>query len=696
MSRIFSELAEQFDVQQFRSLNETMTFSEYLDRIVESPMICASAYQRIYDMIMSKGVEKFKRYNRTFKRYKFFANHPVHPVYGLEETIEELVDCIKGAAGYYGTEKRILLLHGPVGSSKSTICRGIKRGLEEYSQTERGALYTFTWTNLPKDIELKEESSCPMHDDPVKLIPKYMRSGLEEKMNARLAEVTLSDDAALDKELHSIFKIRLNGELNPHDQFFFDTLLKKYDGNWKEVMQKHIRVERIAISENRRVGIGTFQPKDEKNQDATELTGDVNYMKLSLYGSDSDARAFNFDGEFMVANRGLLEMIEMLKLNQEFLYDLLGAAQEQQVKPKKFAQVGVDLAIIGHTNNPEYVKLEKNDCMEALRDRTVLVNVPYLLSWSDEIKVLEQDYNKDKVRQHIAPHTIEVAALFAVLTRLVPDKDKKLDIVKKAKLYDGRSIPGYTEDAVKEMRDANPKEGLMRGISARYLQNKISNALVARHDYVNPFMVLHEIKEGLKTYSAIGDDETLRAFYEACVEAAKRELEEILKNEVRRALVMNEDTMQRLFLNYIDNVFAYIEKHKIQDEYTGEMREPDERLMRAIEQKIDIPEAGVDDFRQSIAAFVGSIARKHGKEALRWNSSAELERALELKVFEDARDSIKFSSLTKVVANIDPAEQQKIDHVKARLVQHYGYTPESATDVLQYVASIFARGDVVE
>lgn len=357
---------------------------------------------------------------------------------------------------------------------------------------------------------------------------------------------------------------------------------------------------------------------------------------------------------------------------------------------------GKNLFLAHNTNHPEYQKLEKNECMEALRDRTVRVDIPYLLRWSDEIKVLLQDYNKDKVRQHIAPHTIESAALFAILTRLQQDKDKKLDGVKKAKLYDGQSVPGYTEDAVKELRDAHPDEGLSRGISARYLQNKISNALVARIDYVNPFMILNELKEGLKTYSAIGDDENLRAFYESCVEAAKRELEEILKKEVRRALVMDDDVIQRMFLNYIDHLFASIEDRKIQDEYTGELVEPDERLMRSIEEKIDIPEQGVDDFRRSVAAYIGSISRNEGKDALKWDRNPDLARALELKLFEDTKDTIKLSALTKVVGVIDPAEQAKIDQVKARLVQHYGYNEQSAADVLQHIGSIFARGDMID
>jgi serine protein kinase len=695
---LFDRVASGFDKKEFLKLHETISFPDYLARVENNPLLACSAYQRLYRMIVSKGVERFKRYNKTIKRYKFFSDNPYYPVFGLEESLEGVVKHIKGAAGYFGTEKRILLLHGPVGSSKSTICRAIKRGLEDYTATDEGALYTFSWKNLPDDLSLTEDAASPMHDDPIRLIPVKQRPDLEDRLNDTLQKMTLSEDEDLNREMKFLIKIRLPGDQNPHDQYFFDTLLKKEKGDWKAVMEKHILVHRLILSESKRVGIGTFQPKDEKNQDATELTGDVNYMKLGKYGVDSDPRAFNFDGEFEVAHRGFLEMIEMLKLNQEFLYDLLGAAQEQQVKPKKFPQVFIDTVIFGHTNHPEYQRLEKNECMEALRDRTVRNDVPYLLRWSDEIRVLEQDYNPKKVRQHIAPHTIRIAALFAILTRLHNVEGQKIDPLKKAKLYDGQEVSGITEDTVKELKDAHPTEGLDRGISARYVQNKVSNALVSHHEYVNPFMVLHELKEGLKNYSAIGDDENLRASYEHAAILAKEELEEILKNEVRRALTMDDDVIQRMFLNYIDNVFAYIEDRKIHDEYTGEYRHPDERLMRSIEEKIEIPEQGCNDFRRSIAAFVGSQSRPGMKDKgeLRWDKNPDLARALELKLFEDTKDSIKLSSLTKVVGQLDPEEQKNIERVKKRLVEHYGYNEQSATDVLHYVGSIFARGDIME
>lgn len=341
-----SVINSQLDKGEFLLLNEEISFGEYIDKLYENPRLIRTAYQRLYDMITSKGVTKTEKYRRTYVHYNFFDESEV-PIFGLEETLDELLKVFRGAAGGYGTEKRIILLHGPVGSSKSTICRALKRGLERYSRTAEGAWYTYKWVNLPTGQEdglyTHKEDICPMHDDPLRLIPIPTRNNLIAELNGILFEQTPAE------EKNTVYTLKCDGELNPRCKKFMDELLLKYDGDWKKVIDNHIRVVRKVYSETDRMGIATFQPKDEKNQDATELTGDINYARLPSYGSDSDPRAFNFDGEFCVANRGFFELIEVLKLDQAFLYDLLGASQEQQIKPKKFSQIYIDEVLVGHS-----------------------------------------------------------------------------------------------------------------------------------------------------------------------------------------------------------------------------------------------------------------------------------------------------------------------------------------------------------
>jgi serine protein kinase len=307
--------------------------------------------------------------------------------------------------------------------------------------------------------------------------------------------------------------------------------------------------------------------------------------------------------------------------------------------------------------------------------------------------VLEQDYGEEQVRQHIMPHTLEIAAFFAILTRLQDEGEGKLDLRDKAKLYDGRALPGWTEDSVKELRDKFPDEGMKFGVSARYVQDKISNCLAQHKHYVNVFHVMSELKAGLSVSSLITNAED-RSRYEYCAELAIKELDEILKNEVQRALVADEKAIERLCMKYIDNVISYVNNEKMIHPITGDTMDPDERLMRSIEEKNGIPEQGCDDFRRSLAAFIGTLASRNKK--FRWDSNPELKRALEAKVFEDVKDTVKLSSLTKEAADLDPDLQEKIDAIKTRLIKQYGYNHQSATDVLDYVSSIFARGDTSE
>ncbi|MAG92887.1 MAG: serine protein kinase [Planctomycetaceae bacterium] len=676
---LLSQISQRQDSEVFRHEHWQGSFDQYLDAVRENPTVVRTAFQRLYDMIMSYGTYAVEGDNDLI-RYRFFddpENGGHDAIFGLTRPLMDLVNVFKSAALQYGSERRVLLLHGPVGSSKSTIARLLKRGLERYSLTDGGAIFSFGW---------KEEDGsvtwCPMHEDPLTLIPQNCRDEVVQFLDKKAAEQS-ADDAAKS------YRFEITGELCPLCRFMFQERLQRTDGDWTGVVEDVV-VRRITLSEQDRIGIGTFQPKDEKNQDSTELTGDINYRKIAEYGSESDPRAFNFDGEFNIANRGLIEFIEVLKLDVAFLYDLLGASQEHKIKPKKFAQTDIDTVIVGHTNEPEFRKLQSNEFMEALRDRTIKIDVPYVTRLSEEVKIYEKDYNEARVRgKHIAPHTLEIAAMWAVLTRLEEPKHHGLTVLQKLKLYNGKTLPGFTSDNVQQLRKESRSEGLS-GISPRYVQDKISNALVVNSDAnnLNPFMVLSELETGLKHHSLIGSDET-RDRYQELISVAKEEYTDIVKNEVQRAIAADEEALTRLCGNYIDNVKAYTQKEKVKNKFTGEDEEPDERLMRSIEERIDIADTRKDDFRREIMNYIGALSLD-GK-TFDFRTNERLQKALEMKLFEDQKDTIKLTSLVSNVVDADT--QEKIDIVKARLIRNCGYNDESATDVLQYVASIFARGD---
>ncbi len=651
---ILASLRQQLNLTDYRKTHWEGGFEEYLDIVREHPEVTRTAYQRLYDMIISHGTEEVYENKEKITRYKFFtefATKHADAIYGLDRPLMQLVHAFKSAAKGYGTERRVLLLHGPVGSSKSTIARLLKRGLEDYARTDEGMVFSFSWRPL-EDGGLWQK--CPMHEDPLHLAPLELRPGLLDRLN--------------DGRNASEHEVTIRGDLCPFCRQMYNERMARYDGDWARMLAD-VKVYRLILSEQDRVGIGTFQPKDEKNQDSTELTGDINYRKIAEYGTDSDPRAFNFDGELNIANRGLVEFIEVLKLDVAFLYDLLGASQEHKIKPKKFAQTDIDEVILGHTNEPEYRKLQNNEFMEALRDRTVKIDVPYVTRLKDEVRIYEKDFNIERVKgKHIAPHTIEIAAMWAVLTRLAQPKHANLTLLQKLKLYNGKTLPGFTEDNVVELKRESMNEG-MTGISPRYIQDKISNAIVAHpdEDSVNPFMVMHELEIGLRHHSLITSPEQLQ-HYKELLAVVKEEYEDIVKNEVQRAIAADEDALARLCSNYIDNVKAYTQREKVRNRYTSNYEEPDERIMRSVEEKIDIPEGRKDDFRREIMNYIGALAID-GKK-FDYKTNERLLKALELKLFEDQKDTIKLTSLVSNV--VDKATQEKIDVVKSRLIRITG------------------------
>ena len=653
----------------YEALNWTGTFEEYLDVVRCDAKVIRNSFQRMYDMILQWGSESYTDATKEVVQYHFFQDpfqEGKDAIFGLDVPIMKLVNVLKAAALGYGAEKRVILLHGPVGSAKSTICRLIKKGLEVYSRNQQGAIYTFDWVDQDGQLEPifgegVRSFKNPMNEEPLLILPEPQRKEF-------LSTISAPDG----------WSLKVQGELCPPSQFIFKGLLKHYKGSLEKVLN-HVRVRRFTIEEKNRIGIGTFQPKDEKNQDSTELSGDINYRKITQYGSDSDPRAFNFDGEFNIANRGMIEFIEMLKLDVAFLYDLLSASQEHRIKPKKFAQTHIDEVIIGHTNEPEYKKLADNEFMEALRDRTVKIDVPYITKWNDEIKIYARDFNKKNLNGiSLAPHSIEMVAMWAVLTRLEVVKKGGLDRMKKLKLYNGEMLVNFTPGAVKEMRKNATKEGL-KGISPRYIQDKISNTVVLAQQLgkkcVTPFMLLKELESGLKHHSLISNEE-VKKDYINLLDQVKKEYEDIIEHEVMKSFCFEERAIESQCAKYMEQVKLYLENKNC-----------NEQLMRSIEMRIDINEACKNDFRQEIANYMESCL-KQGK-TFDYRANAPLQRALEAEVFANQKATLK------MVFSGSPSEgneiKEKIEVATTNLIKNFGYDEISATLVLEYVSDSFAR-----
>lgn len=610
------------------------TFAEYLEILKEKPEVAQTAHSRIYNMIKSAGIKE-----RDGKRmYEFFDEE----IFGLEEAIERLVEeYFHPAAKRLDVRKRILLLMGPVSGGKSTIVTMLKQGLEKYSRTDEGAVYAI--------------KSCPMYEDPLHLIPAHLR-----------------------QDFYDEYGIRIEGSLSPLNTM---RLEKEYDGKIEDV-----RVERIFLSEDKRVGIGTFSPSDPKSQDIADLTGSIDFSTIAEYGSESDPRAYRFDGELNKANRGMMEFQEMLKCDEKFLWHLLSLTQEGNFKAGRFALISADELIVAHTNEAEYRSFIANKKNEALHSRIIVMPIPYNLKVSQEERIYEKMIKEsDMAHVHIAPHALKAAAIFSILTRLEDSKKPGVDLIKKMRLYDGESVEGFNQADVDELKKEFPVEG-MNGIDPRYVINRISSAIIRKDvPAINALDVLRALKDGLSQHPSISDED--KETYMNYISIARREYDEIAKKEVQKAFVYSyEESAKTLMNNYLDNVEAFCNKNKLKDPLTGEEMNPDEKLMRSIEEQIGISENAKKSFREEILIRISAFARK-GKR-FDYNSHERLREAIQKKLFADLKDVVKITTSSKTP---DESQLKKINEVIARLIDEHGYNSISANELLRYVGSLLNR-----
>ncbi|ATY84170.1 protein prkA [Kyrpidia spormannii] len=610
------------------------TFLDYLDLVRKNPRIAQPAHARIYEMIVSAGVEIVDGH----KRYAFFSRE----LFGLDEALERLVEeYFHPAAKRLDVRKRLLLLMGPVSGGKSTVVALLKRGLEEYTRTDEGAVYGI--------------AGCPMHEEPLHLIPGPLRREVEEELG-----------------------VFIEGDLCPQCQL---RLENEYGGRIEDV-----RVERVVFSENRRVGIGTFSPSDPKSQDIADLTGSIDFSTIAEYGSESDPRAYRFDGELNKANRGIMEFQEMLKSDEKFLWNLLSLTQEGNFKAGRFALISADELIVAHTNETEYRAFISNKKNEALHSRMIVMPIPYNLKVSEEEKIYQKLIGQSELRHiHLAPYALRTAAMFTVMTRLRESKRAGMDLVKKMRLYDGEAVEGVQDKDVAELRAEAPDEGMF-GVDPRYVMNRISSALI-RSDApcLGPLDILKSLKDGFDQHPSITPEERERLTN--LIALARREYDEIAKREVQRAFVYSfEESARTLLENYLDNVEAFCSWQKIRDPITGEEMDPDEKLMRSIEEQIGVTENAKKSFREEILIRLSMYARK-GKR-FEYTSHPALKEAIEKKLFADLKDVIKITTSTKTP---DEEQLKRINDVGRRLIEHHGYCSVCANELLQYTGSLLNR-----
>jgi len=615
------------------------TFAEFLSDVLPAN---ASAYTRtsheyVWDML--RWYRNRQNENGDPEGNGLFH----HELFGIDSALRRVEEYFKAASAGSDVGRRLLLLLGPPSGGKSTMVILLKRGLEEYSHTDDGAIYAV--------------AGCPVHESPLHLVPHSLRS-----------------------EFRDTYGVEIKGEICPYCRA---RLEDEFEGDFMR-----FPVERIFISEAGRVGIGTYAPHDPSTADIADLVGSVDLSKVAEIGDEGDPRAWSWSGAVYAASRGVLEMIEVLKVKREFLYLLLTLTQEKNVKVSRFPLIYLDETILAHTNLAEFHKFLQEKENEALLDRMVIIQVPYTLSYKDEARIYRKLVSSAAAFQdvHLDPHALKVAAVFAILTRLKKPEREDLDLSKKVRLYAGESVEGYSDSEVDRLHAETPDEGLT-GVSPRFIINAISNA-ITRSDArsLTSMEVLLALKDGIESDARM-DAKQKRQWIDFLVTVRKDFYNRWVKEDVHKALFTSfEEEAQQLLEKYLDEVEASLDQRELTDPITGESRPPDERFLRSVEEKIKISDSGKHSFRQEVVRKA-MVAFKTG-EKFTLDSHPRLHEAVEQYLFDERRDVLR---LVTSKARPDDEAQRKISAVQERLAAEYGYDEHSAKEALNYVTTLLSQ-----
>lgn len=614
------------------------TCLEYLEIVRANPELTRLAHKRLFEMITGHGssevdVEENPKHKRIFKGerlkvYNFFADE----FYGTERTINQIVRYFHSASLKGEESRQVLYLVGPVGSGKSSLVEKLKRGLEHLEP-----FYTI--------------DGCPMNEEPLHLVPRHLRS-----------------------EFTKMLGVEFEGDLCPVCRY---RLKEEFQGRWEE-----FPVKTTEFSVRARRGVGVVPPVDPNNQDTSVLVGSEDISKLDLY-SEGDPRVLDLSGALNAGNRGMVEFIEVFKNETEYLHCMITATQEKQIPaPGRHGMIYVDTCIVAHSNEAEWKKFKSDHTNEAILDRIVTVKVPYNLRLSEEVKIYKKIIRQSQFTADIAPHTLEVASMFAILSRLEPTN--KCDLMTKLKLYNGEEVveKGKTKKIdLQELKEEAKNEG-MTGISTRFIMKALDNALSDNIDQnsIHPISVRESLVNMVK--EADFAEDVRKRYLEFLQDTLHKEYLDILEREITKAFVYSyQEQAESLFQNYLDHAEGYVNRKKLKDRNTGEELEPDDNFMKSIEEQIGIVGSACDGFRQEVIAYLWSMTRRG--ERVSYESYEPLKEAIEKKLMTSVRDVSRI--ITKARTR-DEEQSRRYDRMVEQLIKN-GYPASCVDTILKYAAN---------
>ena len=612
------------------------TFLEYLELVKDSPNIVKTSHRRLYDAITERGVvvmpDSDKRKSKIFegdnlKIYDYFQEE----FFGLERVIANLMRFLKSAAHKGEESRQVLLLMGPVGAGKSALTEHIKASIER-----------LPYYCLEGD---------PQRGEPLQLVPRSLRKDFSEALG-----------------------VSIEGDISPVARH---RLLEEFGGKYEDYP-----VTETTFSQRGRRGVASVPPMDANSQDVSVLIGSEDISKLDRYPED-DPRVLSLNGAFNVGNRGIVEMIEVFKNEIEFLHTIITATQEKRVpSPGKHDMIYFDGVIVAHCNEAEWNRFQSEHTNEAILDRIVKVNVPYVLELDQEIKIYQKILGRSEFRAHIAPHTLKIASMFSVLSRLRPSQ--KCDILTKMKIYNGEDVieKGRVKKVdIKDLREEAPTEG-MKGISTRFIMKAIDSALAdGEKNMITPISVIESLTRQVK--EQLIDEDFKTHCLEIIQQVVREEYLKILETEIAKAFITAyEEQARSLFNVYLDNAEAHTTRQKLKDRVTKEEMEPDEPFMRAIEEQIGITGSAKDGFRSDVTAYMFAKMRRGHK--VDYTSYEPLKEALENYLIGSVKDMARIVTKSKTR---DDDQQKKYSEMVQTLIDEYGYNENSAEEIITYASN---------
>lgn len=726
--------------EDFTRNRRVMSFAEYLALVFAEPTRqLRSSTQYIVDCFDHYGTEKVKYPWGEVTRWKLFdapwANGE-DQLFGQEMVQLETYQVLKSFVRD-GRPNKLILLHGPNGSAKSTFIRCLGRGLEHYSTLEAGALYRFSWifpaqkstrggigfggteailgadgvesfAYLPDDV-IDAKLGDELRDHPLLLIPLEERPKLIAKLLESHQEFSPGD------------YIR-GGTLSPRNKAIYEALLASYQGDYVQVL-RHVRVERFEISHRYRQGWVTVEPQLSVDASERQITADRTLG--SLPPSLQSVSLHEYGGEVVGANRGMIEFDDLLKRPLEHYKYLLTTVERAELSMTS-ATLFLDLAFLGSCNDIHLSAFREIPDFQSFKGRIELIRVPFILDVRHEELLYAERLREAAGGRHVAPHTAYVAALWAVLSRMRKPQIERfpstlaeaiggLTPLDKVDLYStglvpedlspdrARELTSHIEDLFHESDMYPIYEGRV-GASPREMQTVLLAAAGSnRYTYVSPLIVLEEIQELTKqasTYEFLRQDIQPGGYHDhkQLVDVARGRLFDRIDDDVRVAVGLVEETeYARVFERYVQHAMQANRKEKVRNPSTGQMQDPDEIMMKEVEKTLEVS-GKPEDFRQGLIAKIGAWSLDHkGQKPVLGEIFGDILRKLRDAYYEKHKKVIA-KGITDLVAllsgnasHLNADAKKRAEAGLETLITRYGYNRESARDLVGALAGMRYR-----